>query len=134
MLSDVTRKRAGEPGRSSCPIANSLELIGDRWTLVVIRDLMFSPKCRFGDLVDSPEGITTNILADRLKRLEEGGIVHKRAYQQRPVRYEYILTERGVELYDVLCALIRWGARHAPGSAQIPEDQLAAMDPRGGDH
>jgi DNA-binding HxlR family transcriptional regulator len=130
MLAAVTRKRVGERGRSGCPIANSLELLGDRWTLVVVRDLMFSSKRRFGELLEGPEGITTNVLTDRLRRLEAGGVVQKRAYQQRPPRYEYLLTERGEELFEVMRALIRWGSRHLPDNIQFSEERLAAMDPR----
>jgi DNA-binding HxlR family transcriptional regulator len=116
--------------RSTCPIANSLDVIGDRWTLVIIRDLMFSSRSRYGELLNGPEGITTNILADRLKRLERASVVQKRAYQQRPKRYEYSLTATGMDLYDVLCALIRWGGQHVVGSSIMSDEQLAAMDPR----
>ena len=63
--------------RSACPIANALDLLGDRWTLLVIRDLMFLGNRRFGEMLASPEGIPTNILTDRLRRLEERGLVEK---------------------------------------------------------
>lgn len=118
--------------RSNCPIANALDLIGDRWTLVIVRDLMFSSRRRYGELLHGPEGITTNILADRLKRLEAVGILHKSAYQDRPPRYEYALTDKGLDLYDTLCAVIRWGGKHVPGSTVISDESLAAMDPRDG--
>ena len=91
---------------------------------------MFSSRKRYGELLDGPEGITTNILADRLKRLTAAGIVEKRAYQQRPTRYEYSLTDKGFDLFEVLQALIRWGGKHVPGSAQISDAALAAFDPR----
>jgi len=124
-------KRADTPsGRSSCPIANGLDLLGDRWTLLIIRDLMFSSRRRFGELLGAPEGITTNILADRLKRLESAGIVAKKPYQDRPVRHEYSLTDRGMDLFDVLRALIIWGGRHADGSIEFSAETLANMDPR----
>jgi DNA-binding HxlR family transcriptional regulator len=127
----VFKRPKAEHPRSTCPIANSLDLIGDRWTLVIIRDLMFSSRSRYGEPLHGPEGITTNVLADRLKRLEHADIVRKRAYQHRPKRYEYSLTTKGTELFDVLCALIRWGGKHCSGSTTISDDQLAAMDPRG---
>jgi len=91
---------------------------------------MFSTRRRYGELLDGPEGITTNILADRLKRLEAAGIVRKRAYQDRPQRYEYSLTAKGIDLFDVLSALIRWGGKHTHGSVNISNERLAAMDPR----
>ena len=126
----MSPRSKGEHQRSNCPIANSLDLLGDRWTLVIIRDLMFSRRRRFGELLDGPEGITTNVLADRLKRLERALIVQKRAYQDRPQRFEYALTDKGLDLFDVLAALIVWGGKHADGSAEIGDEKLAGMDPR----
>jgi DNA-binding HxlR family transcriptional regulator len=116
--------------RSDCPIATSLELLGDRWSLVIVRDLMFSTKRRYNELLESPEGITTSILASRLKQLEADGIVQRTAYQERPTRYEYSLTEKGLDLFDVLAALIRWGGVHVPEATVIPEEGIAEMDPR----
>lgn len=106
--------------RSSCPIANVLDLLGDRWTLLVIRDLLFAGKRRFGEFLDSPESIPTNILSDRLRRLEEGGVVMKSPYQQRPVRYEYQLTAKGMDLFPVLRALVQWAVRHLPSVSPPP--------------
>ena len=101
--------------RSPCPVASTLDLVGDKWSLLVIRDLLAGPRT-YGELLDSPEGIPTNILADRLKRLEGAGLVLKSAYQERPVRYAYALSDKGAELGDVLIALVRWGKRHVPGT------------------
>ena len=81
--------------RSQCPIASSLDLLGDRWTLVVVRDALLFGKTRFADFLASGEGISTNLLTDRLKRLEREGILERRAYQQRPPRYEYLVTAKG---------------------------------------
>lgn len=106
--------------RSVCPIASALDLLGDKWTLLVIRDLLFRDKRRFNELQSSPEGIPTNILTDRLRRLEDCGVVVKVAYQSRPPRYEYHLTSMGADLYPVLIALIEWGNRHIPGTAKPP--------------
>ncbi len=78
-------EEVSELRRSPCPIANTLDLIGDKWSLLVIRDLRRG-KCTYSELLDSPEGIPTNILADRLKRLEEAGGIERSAYQERPVR------------------------------------------------
>jgi DNA-binding HxlR family transcriptional regulator len=106
--------------RSPCPLGGALDLVGDRWTLLVIRDLLFYGKHRFAEFLASPEGISTNILADRLERLESCGLVERRRYLERPVREEYTLTSRGLDLRPVLRALIRWGKRHVPGVAQRP--------------
>ena len=110
--------------RSACPIANALDLLGDRWTLLVIRDLTFLGKRRFGELLSSPEGIPTNILTDRLRRLEEGGLVEKVPYQLRPPRYEYQLTAKGRDLFPVLRALAEWALRHVPAVEAPPPELL----------
>ena len=106
--------------RSLCPLAGALDLIGDSWTLLVMRDLLFYDKHRFADFLDSPEGISTNILTERLKRLERCGLVERRRYQRRPPRHEYFLTVRGHDLLPVLRELIKWGQQHVPGVAQKP--------------
>lgn len=83
---------------------------------MVVRDLLMGGKKRYGDFQSSPEAIPTNILADRLKRLERRGLVVKRPYQQHPVRYEYALTKPGADLKSVLVSLARWGNQHIPGT------------------
>lgn len=108
------------PLRSPCPIAGALDLLGDRWTLLVIRDLLFYDKHRFAEFLASPEGISTNILAERLERLERCGLIERRQYLERPPREEYHLTTRGHDLLPVLRELIHWGKRHVPGVAQRP--------------
>jgi len=98
-----------------------LDLIGDRWTLLVVRDLRRFRTVRFKNLAESRERIPTNLLADRLRRLEQAGIVEKSAYQQRPVRYEYRLTARGIDLLPVLREMAGWANRHISGTARPPE-------------
>jgi DNA-binding HxlR family transcriptional regulator len=107
--------RDGSGPRSDCPIACSLDLIGDRWTLLIVRDL-FLGKHRFSEFLDSGEGIKTNILAERLKRLERAGLVERSPYQAHPPRHEYHLTESGRELSPVVKAIYAWGRGHLPGS------------------
>jgi DNA-binding HxlR family transcriptional regulator len=97
--------------RSACPVACTLDLLGDRWTLLVIRDLV-TGKSRYGEFLESPEGIPTNILAERLKRLESAGIITRSTYQKNPPRYSYLLTPKGEELKSVLGAVAHWGTRH----------------------
>ena len=82
------------PLRSRCPIAGALDILGDAWTLLVLRDLLFYDRHRFADFLASGEGISTNVLAARLKRLETCGLVERRRYQERPDRYEYHLEFR----------------------------------------
>jgi DNA-binding HxlR family transcriptional regulator len=113
------------PGaRSPCPISNTLDLLGDRWTLLVVRDLLFFDKHRFGDFARSPEGIPTNVLADRLHRLEEHGVVVKVQYSSRPARYEYHLTPKGADLFPVLDAMADWAGRHIPGVGRATPEML----------
>jgi DNA-binding HxlR family transcriptional regulator len=116
-LAPVTRSRRTltAPARSPCPVAGSLDLIGDRWTLLVVRDLFWG-KRRYGEFLASPEAIPTNILAARLVRLKEAGLVNRTRYQDRPPRFGYTLTRRGRDLQPVLAALLVWGKRHVPGT------------------
>ena len=104
--------------RSSCAVASTLDLIGDKWSLLVIRDLLHG-KHTYGEILQSPEGIPTNILADRLARLAHAGIIGSEAYQDRPVRYKYSLTPKGRDLGDVVLALVRWGRKHIPGTRTL---------------
>jgi DNA-binding HxlR family transcriptional regulator len=99
--------------RSCCPITNGLDIFGDKWTLLIVRDLMLG-KRRYQDLISSPENIASNILADRLKRLQLAGLINRQAYQQNPSRHEYVLTEKGKDLKPVLEAIIGWGKKHYP--------------------
>lgn len=102
--------------RSFCPIACTLDEIGDRWTLLVIRDMYFFGKQRFEEFVLSPEKISTNILTDRLKRLEQLGLVTKQPYSSHSHRMSYSLTERGRKLGPVLEALAHWGLENIPNT------------------
>jgi len=118
-MSPLKKKLAG-PTRLPCPLASSLDIIGDKWSLLVIRDLFFGKKT-FGDFQKSPEHIPSNILAERLKRLESTGIIQKSAYQQRPVRYAYLLTEKGKDLGTVMKAMVDWGNKYIPGTYSFAE-------------
>jgi DNA-binding HxlR family transcriptional regulator len=100
-----------------CPIARSLDIVGDRWTILIIRELRrFGPR-KFHDFEQALVGIGSNTLSARLKRLEDAKIVERRFYEQHPPRAEYLLTERGQELAPVLKALYAWGQRHTKNAA-----------------
>lgn len=107
------------PRRSRCPIACTLDVLGDRWTLLVVRDLVRG-KRRFADFLDSSERIPTNILADRLKRLQSAGIVAARRYSDHPPRMEYVLTQKGEDLRPLVREMVAWGVRHAGGRMPPP--------------
>lgn len=110
--------------RSACAIASSLDLVGDKWSLLVVRDLLHG-KHTYGELADSPERIPTNILADRLKRLEAAGIIVSAPYQKRPTRYAYTLTPKGAALGDVLLAFVHWGKQYIPGTVRLNQEVAA---------
>ncbi len=93
-----------------CSVARTLELVGDRWTMLVLREAFMGTR-RFDDYQRNL-GCARNVLTDRLKRLVDVGILRKRPYQERPVRYEYALSRRGVELWPALMSLKVWGDRH----------------------
>ncbi|OGX31726.1 MAG: transcriptional regulator [Omnitrophica WOR_2 bacterium RIFCSPHIGHO2_01_FULL_48_9] len=110
--------------RSICPITNTLDLIGDKWTLLIIRDMLFLNKKSFNEFLESPEKIATNILTDRLKRLEKHDIITKQPYNKSPMRYEYTLTSRGKDLKPLLFEMIRWGNVHIEGTFVPPKEIL----------
>jgi DNA-binding HxlR family transcriptional regulator len=101
-----------------CSIARALEAIGDRWTMLVIRDAFLGVR-RFEDF-QRDLGVARNVLTDRLGRLVEEGILERERYQERPQRYEYRLTDKGRDLFPVLVTLLKWGDRHAPDAGGPP--------------
>jgi DNA-binding HxlR family transcriptional regulator len=102
----------------TCSIARTLEIVGERWTLLILRDIFLRIR-RFDELQEDL-GIARNVLAARLDRLIDEGILEKVAYQQRPPRYEYMLTERGIDLWPIVVELLHWGDRHAPAPGGEP--------------
>lgn len=117
----ATRKRPPAAARrSACPVACTLDIAGDRWTLLIVRDLLRG-RATYGALAGSDERIPTNILADRLRRMEDEGLIVAIPYRERPLRYAYTLTEKGRGLGEVLEALARWGRRYVAGTRMPPE-------------
>ncbi|MEQ1635941.1 MAG: helix-turn-helix domain-containing protein [Methylococcales bacterium] len=106
--------------RSLCPLSTALDLIGDKWSLILVRDMCMH-KSKYGDFQNSQEAIPTNILANRLRKLESNGIIKKRPYQEKPIRYEYFLTLKGAELLPVIQQLARWAHQHIPESMPPPD-------------
>lgn len=112
-----------------CPIAKSLDVIGDRWTLLIIRDLLRGIH-KYQDLLDSLTGISTNLLAERLARLTDEGIVVRTLYSEKPPRAEYHLTEQGQQLAAVVDALFEWGVKYrawgqSPALRNLREHMIA---------
>jgi DNA-binding HxlR family transcriptional regulator len=98
--------------RSLCPISQALEIVGDRWSLLIIRDLAFTEKRRFRELLQSEEGISTTVLSDRLARLVEAGVLARHGHPNHRQMAIYNLTPMGVDLLDVVVSLGVWGRRH----------------------
>lgn len=109
----------------TCPVARGLSVVGDRWTMLVLRDCFLGFR-RFEQMQERL-GITRHVLADRLRKLEAAGVLRREPYLQRPLRHEYRLTERGKALYPVLVTLIDWANAHIPGPAQ-PAVTLLSRD------
>ena len=101
-----------------CSIARSLEIVGERWSLLIVRDVMNGHR-RF-DQLQKGLGVARNVLSARLQRLIEEDILERRAYQSNPERYEYFLTEKGLDLWPALIALLSWGDRYSPGPEGPP--------------
>lgn len=108
----------GNGRRSGCPINIALELFGDRWSLLIVRDMMFNGYRTFNQFLGSGEGIATNILSDRLSRLEAGGILTKERDADDARRTAYRLTEKGIKLGPVLVEIFLWSARYEDTDAQ----------------
>ena len=109
-----------DEGRSGCPINLTLEVVGDKWSLLVIRDMMFGNRRHFRELLTrSEEGIASNILADRLKRLVEQGIVSRSDDPTHKQKAIYSLTEQGIALLPVLAQMAAWGNRYLPVTEEL---------------
>ena len=114
--------------RSACPVSLSLEVLGDRWSLLIVRDMMVRAFRSFKQFQESGERIATNILADRLRKLESAGIIVAEGDPGDGRRSVYRLTERGIDLAPLLLELLIWGARHAAeGDPQGPCAAIGAM-------
>ena len=106
--------------KSDCPIHFALETFGDAWTLLIIRDLMFKGRSSYTDFLQAEEGIATNVLADRLVRLEQDGIIEKEAGSGRGTGSRYWLTPKGIDLLPVLLEIIGWSAKYDAKTAADP--------------
>jgi DNA-binding HxlR family transcriptional regulator len=115
----LTRRAADDDHRSYCPIHLSLEIFGDRWTLIVLRDMMFGNKRHFRDFLQSSELIASNILAARLKLLLEHGLVTKADDPTHKQKAIYSLTEKGISLFPIIVQIGAWGTRHLPDAKKL---------------
>ncbi len=109
----------------TCSIARSLELVGERWTLLVVREI-FHGRRKFSEMQRSL-GVARNVLTARLQRMVDEDIIERRPYSERPERYEYFLTEKGLDLWPVMTALMFWGDKYEP----LPDGPPVLVDPQG---
>ncbi len=109
--------------RSDCPISSSLDIFGDKWSLLIIRDLMDAKKCTYGDFLKSPEGIATNILATRLQNLEENKLIEKLEHPDSKAKVLYKLTRKGIDLVPVMIEISLWAEKYF----SISEDRKAML-------
>ncbi|AZO15618.1 transcriptional regulator [Mesorhizobium sp. M2A.F.Ca.ET.043.05.1.1] len=119
-------------GRSGCPISLSLELLGDRWTLLIIRDLAFAGKRHFREFLQSDEGISSRTLAERLQTLQDEGILTRSDDPSHGLKAIYRLTDAGIDLLPLLATLGAWGSKHRKADdklAQIANDLAAGGEP-----
>ncbi|TJZ53688.1 helix-turn-helix transcriptional regulator [Sphingobacterium olei] len=109
--------------RSDCPVSCSLEIWGDKWSLLIVRDLMFTKQCTYGDFLKSDEKIATNILAARLKSLEEVGIIERTEHPDSKRKMSYKLTTKGVDMVPILFEIIAWADKYST----IPKEQKTLL-------
>ncbi|NMH88263.1 winged helix-turn-helix transcriptional regulator [Flavivirga algicola] len=107
--------------RSDCPISRTLDIFGDKWTLLIMRDLSFKGYQFYNEFLDSGEGMATNVLSDRLKMLEEKGIIISKKYEKLKTRKQYGLTKTGISLVPILLEMLVWGANFDDSTVVIPE-------------
>jgi len=119
--------RSEQPKRSTCPISFALEIFGDRWTLLVLRDLLLKSRRRYRELLAGEEGIATNVLADRLRRLEQKGLIRKEQDQQDARQYVYKPTRLAVSVVPMLIEMTVWGARNSKDTT-VDRDLLRRFD------
>lgn len=117
--------------RSGCPVACALDIVGDHWTLLVIRDLMFLGIHEYKEILAGPEGISSNILTDRLKKLEQNGLLASMIHPGNRKRKFYYLTVKGKDLIHTMVHLIRWSEKHLSEHLKIPTEKrdLLVNDP-----
>jgi DNA-binding HxlR family transcriptional regulator len=113
--------------RSACPISNALDLFGDKWTLLIIRDMIFEGKSSYGECASSDEKIASNILADRLELLEHHGLVTKKVSLVNKAKFVYTLTEKAIDLLPVIVEMILWGSKYFENTSTNPKNLLAML-------
>lgn len=118
---------ASNKRRSPCPVTFALDKFGDKWSLLIVRDLMFRNRETYGEFLDNGDGIATNVLADRLKRLESEGVIAKTRDPENRRRIIYHLTDKGLDLAPVLLEMIRWSGKYDSNTG-APKEFLQSLE------
>src|ERR1022692_1150460 len=120
----MLRKKAGLKRRSGCPLNASVEMLGDRWSLLIIRDMMLQGSHTYKEFLECYEGIATNILADRLRKLQSYGIIVAQPDPKDARKITYLLTAKGIDLAPVLTEMVLWAAAHEDTGNQVLVRQM----------
>lgn len=119
----MSRYNKSHPNRSKCPISCALDIFGDKWTLLVIRDLMFFGRHEYKEMLAAGEGISSNILSDRLKHLLDSEIINVIPHPKSGTRKLYFLTEKGKDLIEIMIHIVRWSNEYLQEFVDIPQEQ-----------
>ena len=124
---EKNRRRVVMPSRSNCPISHLLDIVGDKWSLLILRDLIFFDKKSYSELQNSDEKIATNILSNRLELLEQSKLITKQADKKDKRKKVYELTKAGVDMLPILLEMILWTSKHEP-SKDIPQQLIDNLE------
>ncbi len=125
----MNKRRHPNQDSSKCPITFALDIFGDRWSLIILRDILFKGKRHYGEFLNSAEKISTNILAHRLAKLESEGVIEKTRDTQNLSRFVYRVTDKGKDLLPLLLEMIAWSVKHNPQPG-IPDNIISGAPAR----
>jgi DNA-binding HxlR family transcriptional regulator len=125
----MSKKNPRQQQSGKCPITFALDMFGDKWSLIILRDIVFKGKKHYREFLDAPEKISTNILASRLKKMETEGLLKKTQDTQNLSRFVYRLTDKGKDLLPLLLEMIEWSVKYNP-QADLPDNIISGAPPR----
>ena len=125
----MNRRKHQDRNSSKCPITFALDIFGDKWSLIILRDMLFKGKKYYGEFLNSAEKISTNILADRLSKLESAGLIMKTPDTQNLSKFVYRLTQKGKDLLPLLLEMLEWSVKYDP-QPDVPDNIIAGAPPK----
>jgi len=129
VIIDMSKRKQAKKGSGKCPVAFALDIFGDKWSLIILRDMLFKGKRHYGEFLNSSEKISTNILANRLDKLESEGLVVKTQDTENLSRFVYSLTDKGKDLLPLLLEMVEWGVKYDPQPG-IPDNIITGAPAR----